>query len=156
MVILDTRKTTPGLRALEKAAVRAGGAENHRSGLYDAILIKDNHILAAGSITQAIEQARAGAPELAATLEVEVRIRARSTRRSLRALRACCSTTWMSAELRAAVAQVAGRARLEASGGITLEQLRAIGETGINCISLGALTHSAPALDVSMILEPSS
>ncbi len=154
--ILDTRKTTPGLRALEKAAVRAGGAVNHRSGLYDAILIKDNHIAAAGGITQAVRQARAAAPELAGTLEVEVR----NAREIDEALAAGAPRLLLDnmdeAGLREAVAQVRGRARLEASGGVTLEHLRGIGETGIDCISLGALTHSAPALDVSMILEPLS
>ena len=154
--ILDTRKTTPGLRALEKAAVRAGGAVNHRSGLYDAILIKDNHIAAAGSITRAVKQARTVAPDLADTLEVEVR----DAREIDEALAAGAPRLLLDnmdeAGLRAAVAQVRGRARLEASGGMTVEQLEGIAQTGIDCISLGALTHSAPALDVSMILEPPS
>jgi nicotinate-nucleotide pyrophosphorylase (carboxylating) len=153
--ILDTRKTTPGLRALEKAAVRAGGAVNHRRGLYDAILIKDNHILAAGGIAQAVAAARAAAPELAGTLEVEVS-NAREIDEALAVGVPCLLLDNMDEdELRAAVAQVRSRARLEASGGITLERLRALAETGIDCISLGALTHSAPALDVSMTLEPS-
>jgi nicotinate-nucleotide pyrophosphorylase (carboxylating) len=152
--VLDTRKTTPGLRALEKAAVRAGGASNHRQGLYDAILIKDNHILAAGGIGAAIEKARAAAPSLAGTLEVEVR-NAREIDEALAAGAPRLLLDNMDADgLRAAVAQVGGRARLEASGGVTLEHLRALAETGIDCISLGALTHSAPALDISMTLEP--
>ena len=156
VTILDTRKTTPGLRVLEKAAVRAGGACNHRFGLYDAILIKDNHILAAGSIAGAIEAARAAAPELAGTLEVEVRTPAEIDEALAAGAPNLLLDNMDEAGLRAAVAQVGGRARLEASGGVTLERLRALAETGIDCISLGALTHSAPALDISMTLEPLS
>jgi nicotinate-nucleotide pyrophosphorylase (carboxylating) len=152
--ILDTRKTTPGLRALEKAAVRAGGAVNHRAGLYDAILIKDNHIAAAGGITAAIAAAREAAPELSQTLEIEVR-NSREIEEALAAgARRLLLDNMDDEELRAAVAQVRGRARLEASGGVTLERLGALADTGIDCISLGALTHSAPALDISMTLEP--
>ncbi len=151
--VLDTRKTTPGLRALEKAAVAAGGAHNHRAGLYDAILIKENHIAAAGGIAQAVARARAAAPELAATLEVEVR----DPEEIAQALAAGAPRLLLDnmddAQLRAAVAQVAGRAQLEASGGVTLQTLRARAETGVEWISMGALTHSAPALDLSMILE---
>jgi nicotinate-nucleotide pyrophosphorylase (carboxylating) len=152
-VVLDTRKTTPGLRALEKAAVAAGGARNHRAGLYDAILIKENHIAAAGGIAQAIERARAHAPELAATLEVEVRD-AREIEEALAAGAPRLLLDNMSLpELRAAVAQVEGRARLEASGGVTIETLRDCALTGVDFISLGALTHSAPALDLSLLLR---
>jgi len=151
--VLDTRKTTPGLRALEKAAVLAGGAMNHRAGLYDAILIKENHIAAAGGIAQAIARARAAAPALAATLEVEVR----DAEEIEQALAAGASRLLLDnmdeRSLRAAVEQVAGRAQLEASGGVTLQTLRARAQTGIEWISMGALTHSAPALDVSMTLE---
>ena len=151
--VLDTRKTTPGLRALEKAAVRAGGAANHRAGLYDAILIKDNHIAAAGGIAEAVALARASAPELADTLEVEVR----NPREIDEALAAGAPRLLLDnmddEELRAAVAQVAGRAKLEASGSVTLERLPAIAATGVDWISMGSLTHSAPALDVSMTLE---
>jgi nicotinate-nucleotide pyrophosphorylase (carboxylating) len=150
--VLDTRKTTPGLRALEKAAVAAGGGSNHRAGLYDAILIKENHI-AAGGIAQAITRAREVAPELAGTLEVEVR----DPREIDEALAAGAPRLLLDnmddAQLRAAVAQVAGRAELEASGGVTLETLRARAETGVEWVSMGALTHSAPALDLSLILE---
>jgi nicotinate-nucleotide pyrophosphorylase (carboxylating) len=151
--VLDTRKTTPGLRALEKAAVAAGGACNHRAGLYDAILIKENHIAAAGGIGRAVERARAAAPELAGTLEVEVR----DPEEIAQALAA--GAPWLlldnmdDEQLRAAVAQVAGRAQLEASGGVTLQTLRERAETGVEWISMGALTHSAPALDLSLILE---
>jgi nicotinate-nucleotide pyrophosphorylase (carboxylating) len=154
--VLDTRKTTPGLRALEKAAVAAGGTSNHRAGLYDAILIKENHIAAAGGIAQAIERARAAAPQLADTLEVEVRS-AHEIEQALAAGAPRMLLDNMSLdELRAAVAQVAGRARLEASGNVTLESLRELALTGVDCISMGSLTHSAPALDLSMALEPLS
>ena len=151
--VLDTRKTLPGLRALEKAAVAAGGAGNHRAGLYDAILIKENHIAAAGGIERAITRARAGAPDLAATLQVEVR----SGDQIEQALAAGAPRLLLDnmddAQVRAAVAQVGGRAQLEASGGVTLQTLRGRAETGIEWISMGALTHSAPALDLSLILE---
>ena len=128
--VLDTRKTTPGLRALEKAAVAAGGATNHRAGLYDAILIKENHIAAAGGIAEAIERAREAAPELAGTLEVEVR----DSEEIEQALAAGAPRLLLDnmddEQLRAAVAQVAGRAQLEASGGVTLQTLRAQGADG--------------------------
>ncbi|HET7296243.1 MAG TPA: carboxylating nicotinate-nucleotide diphosphorylase, partial [Gemmatimonadales bacterium] len=150
--VLDTRKTTPGLRALEKAAVAAGGASNHRAGLYDAILIKENHIAAAGGVAAAVERARAAAPELAGTLEVEVR----DAREIEQALAAGAPRLLLDnmdeAQLRAAVEQVAGRAELEASGGVTLGTLRAVAETGVEWISVGAITHSAPALDLSLKL----
>ncbi|HTB70366.1 MAG TPA: carboxylating nicotinate-nucleotide diphosphorylase [Solirubrobacteraceae bacterium] len=151
--VLDTRKTTPGLRALEKAAVAAGGASNHRAGLYDAILIKENHIAAAGGIAAAVRRARAAAPELASTLEVEVR----DEREIDEALAAGAPRLLLDnmddEQLRAAVARVAGRAELEASGGVTLRTLRARAETGVQFVSIGALTHSAPALDLSMLLD---
>jgi nicotinate-nucleotide pyrophosphorylase (carboxylating) len=150
--ILDTRKTTPGLRMLEKAAVRAGGGTNHRVGLFDAILIKENHVAAAGGVEQAVQQARAAYPDL--PLEVECR----NVEEIAHALQAGAPRILLDnmdpEELRAAVAQVAGRAELEASGGITLETVRAHAVEGLNFISVGALTHSAPALDLSLILEP--
>jgi nicotinate-nucleotide pyrophosphorylase (carboxylating) len=151
--VLDTRKTIPGLRALEKAAVAAGGAGNHRAGLYDAILIKENHIAAAGGIEQAITRARARAPDLAATLQVEVRSREAIEQALAAGAPRLLLDNMDDAQLRAAVAQVGGRAQLEASGGVTLQTLRARAETGIEWISMGALTHSAPALDLSLILE---
>ena len=151
--VLDTRKTIPGLRALEKAAVAAGGASNHRAGLYDAILIKENHIAAAGGIAQAVERARAAAPELAATLEVEVRDPAEIEQALAAGAPRLLLDNMNDAQLRAAVAQVAGRASLEASGGVTLETLRSVAESGVEWISMGALTHSAPALDLSLTLE---
>jgi nicotinate-nucleotide pyrophosphorylase (carboxylating) len=151
--VLDTRKTIPGLRALEKAAVAAGGAHNHRAGLYDAMLIKENHIAAAGGIAQAVARARAASPELADTLEVEVR----DSEEIEQALAAGAPRLLLDnmddEQLRAAVAQVAGRASLEASGGVTLQTLRARAQTGVEWISMGALTHSAPALDLSLMLE---
>jgi nicotinate-nucleotide pyrophosphorylase (carboxylating) len=151
--VLDTRKTTPGMRALEKAAVAAGGASNHRAGLYDAVLIKENHIAAAGGIAQAIERVRAAAPELAGTLEVEVR-NAQEIDEALAAKAPRLLLDNMDdTQLRAAVARVAGRAELEASGGVTLQTLRSTAETGVEWVSMGALTHSAPALDLSLILE---
>jgi nicotinate-nucleotide pyrophosphorylase (carboxylating) len=151
--VLDTRKTMPGLRRLEKQAVAAGGAVNHRAGLYDAILIKENHIAAAGGIAEAVRRAREAAPALAARLEVEVR----DEREIDEALAAGAGRLLLDnmdeAALRAAVARVGGRAELEASGGVTLQTLRAIAETGIDWVSMGALTHSAPALDLSLTLE---
>jgi nicotinate-nucleotide pyrophosphorylase (carboxylating) len=150
--ILDTRKTTPGMRELEKAAVRAGGGTNHRTGLYDAILIKENHVAAAGGIAQAIERARTAYPDL--PLEVEVR----NPDEIAQALEAGAPRLLLDnmdpTRLRAAVEQVAGRAELEASGGITLETVRDHAVEGLHFISVGALTHSAPALDLSLILEP--
>jgi nicotinate-nucleotide pyrophosphorylase (carboxylating) len=151
--VLDTRKTTPGLRELEKAAVAAGGATNHRAGLYDAILIKENHIAAAGGIAAAVERARAAAPELAATLEVEVRNPGEIDEALAAGAPRLLLDNMDDEQLRSAVTQVAGRAVLEASGGVTLQTLRARAETGVELISMGALTHSAPALDLSLILE---
>jgi nicotinate-nucleotide pyrophosphorylase (carboxylating) len=152
-VVLDTRKTTPGLRTLEKAAVAAGGASNHRIGLFDAILIKENHIAAAGGIVQAVACVREAAPELAAALEVEVR----GPEEIEEALAAGAPRLLLDNmnvyELRAAVAQVGGHATLEASGNVTLENIRERAQTGVDFISVGALTHSAPALDLSLILE---
>jgi len=151
-VVLDTRKTTPGLRELEKAAVAAGGATNHRIGLFDFVLIKENHISAAGGIAAAVEAARATAPDLPLAVEV------RNDREIDEALAAGAPRLLLDnmtpPQLRAAVARVAGRAQLECSGGVTLETLRAHAETGVDFVSLGALTHSAPALDLALILEP--
>jgi nicotinate-nucleotide pyrophosphorylase (carboxylating) len=151
--VLDTRKTTPGMRALEKAAVAAGGASNHRAGLYDAVLIKENHIAAAGGIAQAIDRVRAASPELAGTLEVEVRNGEEIDEALAAGAPRLLLDNMDDGQLRAAVAQVAGRAELEASGGVTLQTLRATAETGVEWVSMGALTHSAPALDLSLILE---
>ena len=151
-VILDTRKTTPGLRELEKAAVAAGGATNHRAGLYDAILIKENHAALAGGIGEAVRRAREHDPALA--LEVECRDLDEVDEALVAGAPRILLDNMTPAQLREAVAHVAGRAELEASGGAKLETLRELAETGIDFISVGALTHSAPALDFSLILEP--
>jgi nicotinate-nucleotide pyrophosphorylase (carboxylating) len=151
--VLDTRKTTPGLRVLEKAAVAAGGAYNHRAGLHDAVLIKENHILAAGGIPQAVARARAAAPALAGALEVEVRDSEEIEQALAAGVPRLLLDNMDDAQLRVAVEQVAGRAELEASGGVTLQTLRARAQTGVEWVSMGALTHSAPALDLTLILE---
>jgi nicotinate-nucleotide pyrophosphorylase (carboxylating) len=149
--ILDTRKTTPGLRALEKAAVRAGGGTNHRAGLYDAILIKENHAALAGGVGEAVRKALAHAPGV--PLEVECQT-LEEVDEALDAGAPRILLDNMTVErLRAAVQRVAGRAELEASGGVTLETLREIAGTGVDLISVGALTHSAPALDLSLNLK---
>jgi nicotinate-nucleotide pyrophosphorylase (carboxylating) len=155
--ILDTRKTLPGLRELEKAAVAAGGGVNHRLGLYDAILIKENHITLAGSLAKAVHGARTGHPELA--VEVEVR----NLDEAAYALGTGADRLLldnMDPEMLATAVALrdehAGGAEgvsLEASGGITLENVRAVAESGVDFISIGALTHSAPNLDFSMLLE---
>ena len=150
--ILDTRKTTPGLRALEKAAVLAGGGSNHRAGLYDMVLIKENHAALAGGVGAAVRAARAAFPDL--PLEVECRTRAEVDEALEAGAPRILLDNMGPAELRATAEHVAGRAELEASGGIVFETLKAHAQTGVDFISIGALTHSAPALDLSMILEP--
>jgi len=147
--ILDTRKTTPGMRALEKYAVRMGGGHNHRTGLYDGILIKDNHIRAAGGITAAVAAARRYAQPLV-RVEVEVSTRAELDEALAAGADMILLDNMKPSMLREAVALVDGRALLEASGGITLQNLREVAETGVDFISLGAITHSAPALDISL------
>src|SRR4051794_13542831 len=144
--VLDTRKTTPGLRALEKAAVAAGGAANHRAGLYDMVLIKENHIAAAGGIGAAVRAARERAPDL--EIEVEVRDAGEIDEALEAGAQRLLLDNMTPGELRAAVRRVAGRATLEASGGVTLENLKEVADTGVEWVSLGALTHSAPALDL--------
>ncbi|RPF49673.1 nicotinate-nucleotide pyrophosphorylase [carboxylating] [Thermodesulfitimonas autotrophica] len=148
-VVLDTRKTTPGLRALEKYAVRAGGGRNHRFGLFDGILIKDNHIRAAGGIREAVARARARAPH---TLKVEVEVQ--SLDEVEEALAAGADIIMLDnmpvAAMREAVRRIGGRALVEASGGITEENVREVAATGVDFISAGALTHSARALDISL------
>ena len=150
--ILDTRKTTPGLRALEKAAVAAGGGVNHRAGLYDMVLIKENHAALAGGVGEAVRAARAAAPGL--PLEVECRTPAEVDEALAAGAPRLLLDNMDPDELRAAVRHVAGRAELEASGGVTLDTLRSYAQTGVDLISVGALTHSAAALDLSLILEP--
>jgi nicotinate-nucleotide pyrophosphorylase (carboxylating) len=150
--LLDTRKTTPGLRELEKAAVADGGGVNHRAGLYDFILIKENHSAAAGGVGEAVRRARAARPDL--PLAVEVRDPAEIDE-ALEAGAARLLLDNMSPdEIRAAVAQVGGRAVLEASGGIDPQTVLVYATiSGLHYVSMGALTHSAPALDLSLILE---
>jgi nicotinate-nucleotide pyrophosphorylase (carboxylating) len=146
VTLLDTRKTTPGLRFLERAAVRAGGGHNHRDGLWDAILIKDNHVAAAGGVTEAIARAR----RVRMPIEVEVDT-LDQLREALAAGAEIVLLDNMSPELmRRAVEMTAGRARLEASGGMTLEGAVEAAKAGVDRISVGALTHSAPALDLSL------
>ncbi len=147
--VLDTRKTTPGLRALEKHAVAAGGGKNHRFGLDDAVLIKDNHLRAAGSLSAAVELVRASTD---LPVEVECETLAQVAEALEIGVDAILLDNMTLAELREAVALTRGRARLEASGGVTLETVRAIAETGVDEISVGALTHSARSLDVSLEL----
>lgn len=150
--ILDTRKTTPGLRALEKHAVRCGGATNHRFGLDDAILVKDNHLRLAGGVAPAVDRLRAAGSGFPIEIEVEDLAGVEA------ALAAGADRILLDnmplAELRAAVRLVAGRVPLEASGGVTLANVRRIAETGVDTISIGALTHSARSLDVSMEVLP--
>jgi nicotinate-nucleotide pyrophosphorylase (carboxylating) len=147
--IVDTRKTAPGLRLLDKYAVRAGGAQNHRYGLYDAVLIKDNHIQAAGSVREAIENAKAGAPH---TIKIEVEADTLDqVREALDAGADMILLDNMDTDmLREAVALCKGRALTEASGNVTEETAAAIAETGVDLISVGALTHSVKALDLGL------
>jgi nicotinate-nucleotide pyrophosphorylase (carboxylating) len=150
-VVRDTRKTTPGLRYLEKYAVRCGGGANHRMGLYDALLVKDNHIQAAGGLRRAVEAARAAGPGL--PLEVE----AETLDQVAEALDLGCDLLLLDnmelATMAEAVAMSRRRARTEASGGITLETAAAVAATGVNFLAVGALTHSAPALDLALDWE---
>ena len=147
--VIDTRKTTPGLRALEKYAVRMGGGLNHRAGLDDGILIKDNHITAAGGVAAALAAARAGAPH-GLRIEIECATIAQVDEALANGADALLLDNMTPAQLTEAVRRVAGRALTEASGGVTLATVRAVAETGVDFISVGALTHSAPAVDISM------
>jgi nicotinate-nucleotide pyrophosphorylase (carboxylating) len=150
--ILDTRKTTPGLRELEKEAVRAGGGTNHRHGLYDAVLVKENHSALAGGVGEATRRALAGAPD-GVTVEVECATPAEVEEALAAGAGRILLDNMGPAELNRAVLLVDGRAELEASGGVTLQGVREIAECGVDWISVGALTHSAPALDVSLMLH---
>ncbi|MSW87398.1 MAG: carboxylating nicotinate-nucleotide diphosphorylase [Actinobacteria bacterium] len=149
--ILDTRKTVPGMRLLQKAAVAAGGANNHRVGLYDAFLLKENHIAMAGGITAAVEGCRRINPRL--PIEVECQ----TTSEVVEALKADVERLLLdnmdSGQLITAVGIVGNRAETEASGGVNLESVRTIAETGVDWISVGALTHSAPTLDLSLLID---
>jgi nicotinate-nucleotide pyrophosphorylase (carboxylating) len=146
VTLLDTRKTTPGLRFLERAAVRAGGGHNHRDGLWDAILIKDNHVAAAGGVTEAINRARRSRMPI----EVEVDTLEQLDEALAAGAEMILLDNMPSELMRRAVEMTAGRAKLEASGGMTLEGAVAAAKTGVDRISVGALTHSAPALDLSL------
>jgi len=150
--ILDTRKTAPGLRFLDKYAVRIGGGHNHRFALYDGVLIKDNHIAAAGGITEAVRRARRG---IAHTLKIEVEVRNRTElEEALAAGADIIMLDNMSAgDMKAAVAATDGRVPLEASGNVTLDNVRTIAMTGVNFISVGALTHSVHAADISLLIK---
>jgi nicotinate-nucleotide pyrophosphorylase (carboxylating) len=147
-VIRDTRKTTPGLRELEKYAVRSGGGTNHRMGLFDALLVKDNHIRAAGSLAAAVGAARQAAPDLPLQVEVETLQELQDT------LDLGCDLVLLDNMPLAAMAEAArrsrGRARLEASGGVTLATVREVAQTGVDYIAVGALTHAANSLDVAL------
>jgi nicotinate-nucleotide pyrophosphorylase (carboxylating) len=152
--ILDTRKTTPGWRLLEKYAVQAGGGVNHRIGLYDAVLIKDNHISAAGSVTQAVQAAQAYAPAKGLDIVVEVEnFDQLDEVLSLTGVTRILLDNMSVNDMKRAVERVAGRVPLEASGNMSLERVRAVADTGVNFISVGALTHSARAFDFSMRVE---
>jgi nicotinate-nucleotide pyrophosphorylase (carboxylating) len=150
--ICDTRKTTPGLRIFEKYAVRCGGGTNHRLGLYDAILIKDNHIAVAGGVGAAIRAAR-GASGQTVKVEVEVDDLAQIDEALAAGPDIIMLDNMDPARMRQAVAKIAGRAIVEASGNVTLETVRAIAETGVDLISSGWITHSAPALDIALDVE---
>jgi nicotinate-nucleotide pyrophosphorylase (carboxylating) len=147
--IVDTRKTTPGLRALEKYAVRCGGGVNHRFGLDDAILIKDNHVAACGGVGEAIRRARAAAGHLV-KIEAEVDGLDQLTEALAERPDVIMLDNFSLGDLREAVARAKGQVVLEASGGVNLTTVRAIAETGVDVISVGALTHSAPVLDIGL------
>jgi len=147
--VIDTRKTTPGLRILEKYAVRMGGGFNHRFGLFDGILIKDNHIAAAGSIFEAVKKIRATVPH---TLKIEIEVEdIKGLEEAIGAgVDAILLDNMSVKEMKKAVSIAGGRVLLEASGGITLETIEEISKTGINLISIGAITHSARSVDISL------
>ena len=151
-VILDTRKTIPGWRTLDKYAVRCGGGTNHRAGLYDMILIKDNHIAAAGSITTAIERCRSSR----LPMEVEAETLAEVQEALVAGAKHILLDNMTVSQTRRAVALAKGKAKLEASGGISLKNVRRVAETGVDYISVGAITHSAPAADIALDLAQDS
>jgi nicotinate-nucleotide pyrophosphorylase (carboxylating) len=152
--IRDTRKTTPGMRALEKYAVRCGGGLNHRMALSDAALIKDNHVVAAGSVAAALAAVRRQAPGL--PLEVECDTLDQVAEALAAGADEILLDNFLVSDMAAAVALTGGRARLEASGGLTLATARAVAETGVDYLAVGALTHSAPALDIGLDLDQAS
>lgn len=150
--IVDTRKTTPGMRLLEKAAVRAGGGSNHRFGLDDGVLIKDNHVAAVGGVEEAVRRARASVPH-GLKIEVEVSTLDQLDEALAAGADAILLDNMQPETIAAAVERAGGKAILEASGGITLENVRRYAETGVDLISVGALTHSAPNVDVALEVE---
>ena len=151
ITILDTRKTTPTLRTLEKYAVRVGGGANHRSGLFDAILIKDNHIALAGGVRAAIERARAHRPGM--PIEIEAATLDDVDLALAEGVEVILLDNMSTADIRTAVIRAAGRAKTEISGGVTLERLPELAATGADFVSVGALTHSAPAIDISFEIQ---
>jgi nicotinate-nucleotide pyrophosphorylase (carboxylating) len=152
IVILDTRKTTPGLRTLEKYAVAAGGATNHRTGLFDAILIKDNHIHLAGGVAAAVAAARARYPQLPIEIEAETLDQLDEALNA--GVQIVLVDNMDTRTIRAAVQRAAGRARIEISGGVTLDRIPELASTGADFVSVGALTHSVSAADISFKIEP--
>jgi nicotinate-nucleotide pyrophosphorylase (carboxylating) len=151
--VLDTRKTAPGLRCLDKYAVRMGGGHNHRFGLSDGILIKDNHIVAAGSIQAAVRMAAQNAPHTL-TIQVEVESPEEAQQAVEAGARAILADNMSADQLRETVRVVKGRALVEASGGITMERIESIAQCGVDFISVGALTHSVKAVDLSLEVHP--
>jgi nicotinate-nucleotide pyrophosphorylase (carboxylating) len=150
-VVRDTRKTTPGLRALQKYAVRCGGGANHRMALSDAALVKDNHVVAAGGVAEAFKAVRDAYPDLAVEVEVDRLDQIQPVLDAGADL--ILLDNFTVPELREAVALVAGRAKLESSGGLTLDTARAVAETGVDYLAVGALTHSSPILDIGLDLR---
>jgi nicotinate-nucleotide pyrophosphorylase (carboxylating) len=151
ITIIDTRKTTPTLRTLEKYAVRAGGATNHRVGLFDAVLIKDNHVRLAGGVRAAIDRVREQQPGVAVEVEVE---RLDQLDEALAArVETVLLDNMATGDIREAVRRVGGQAKIEISGGVTLERIPELAATGADYVSVGALTHSAPAIDISLEIE---
>jgi nicotinate-nucleotide pyrophosphorylase (carboxylating) len=154
-VVLDTRKTTPTLRAVEKYAVRVGGARNHRTGLYDAVLVKDNHLAIAGGISEAVRRLRAAGRD-PATIEVEV-VDLAGVEEALRAgVGRLLLDNFTAERVAEAVKAIAGRAKVEVSGGLKPGKLRAYAEAGVDYLSLGSLTHSAPAVDIALDMDPAA
>jgi nicotinate-nucleotide pyrophosphorylase (carboxylating) len=152
ITILDTRKTTPTLRLLEKYAVRVGGAANHRAGLFDAILIKDNHVRIAGGVLAAVGRARAHQPGL--PIEVEAQTLTEVDEALAAGVDTILVDNMPTTDIHAAVEKARGRAKIEISGGVTLDRLPELAATGADFVSVGALTHSAPAIDISFEVEP--
>jgi len=152
ITVLDTRKTTPTFRALEKYAVAAGGGTNHRAGLYDAILIKDNHIRLAGGVGAAVAATRRRSPGL--RVEVEAQTLAEVDQALASGADIILVDNMGTADIRQAVSRAQGRTKIEISGGVTLDRIQELGATGADYVSVGALTHSAPAVDISFEIEP--